>query len=295
MGAPSAPSETRGGSHPTGRGVLIERESTDNTDHMDASVGLAHDVIAASTRLVVLTGAGMSTDSGIPDFRGPNGLWTKDPHAERMATLGNYLDDPDVRRRAWQVRVSSPAWKARPNAGHLALVALEQHGRLDTLVTQNVDGLHQAAGHDGQRVIEVHGTMHWTRCWTCGDRRSMIVALDRVRAGEADPDCVVCRREGRHGILKSDTISFGQALDADVIESAMAAADRCDVLLAAGTSLGVYPVANMVPRARANGAAVVIVNGEPTKMDHLATVVVNGSLSTLLPLLCRNPDQTGRV
>lgn len=231
----------------------------------------------------MLTGAGISTDSGIPDFRGPNGLWTKNPAAEKASTLQNYLADPEVRRFAWQNRIANSAHTREPNDGHRALIALED--RLVALVTQNVDGLHQRAGSDPARVVEVHGTMHFTMCWTCGDRRPMHDSFARVEAGESDPDCLVCRARGDHGILKSDTISFGQNLVESVIATALGAADRCDVLLAIGSSLQVYPVANMVPRAQRAGATIIIVNGEPTKMDHHADHLLRGEISAILPAL----------
>ena len=167
-----------------------------------------------------------------------------------------------------------------PGRGPSHLVTLEQRGNLGTLVTQNVDGLHQAAGSDPSLVVEVHGTLHWSRCWSCDDRRPMLDTLARVTAGDPDPACLLCG-----GILKSDTISFGQSLVQDVIERAMDASDRCDLLLAVGTSLGVYPVANMVPRAKAKGSAIVIVNGEPTAMDRYADEVIGGDIVEVLPRL----------
>lgn len=245
-----------------------------------SAVDLARRLVAAAGRITVLTGAGISTDSGIPDYRGPNGLWTKNPLAEKTATLQHYLADAEVRRYAWSNRSTSPAWTAEPNAGHRAIVSLEQQGRLHALVTQNIDELHQRAGHDPARVIEVHGTMWWSRCWGCDDRRPMSEAVERVRAGNDDPHCLLCE-----GVLKSDTISFGQALRPEVIDAALKAAESCDLLLAAGSSLSVYPAANVVPRAKATGARVVIINGEPTKMDRFADVVVLGSLSEVLPLV----------
>jgi NAD-dependent deacetylase len=238
------------------------------------------DWIAAADVVTVLTGAGISTDSGIPDFRGPQGVWTKNPEAEKTATLQHYLADADIRRRAWQYRLASTGWTATPNAGHFALVELERLGKLRALITQNVDGLHQRAGNDPDLVVEVHGTMWWTRCWSCGDRRPMAEALDRVRAGEDDPPCLVCG-----GIIKSDTISFGQALEPDVIDRAFAASKACDVLLAVGSTLSVYPAASCVPIAAAAGATVVIVNGSETEMDHLADAVLCGSISELLPAI----------
>jgi NAD-dependent deacetylase len=238
--------------------------------------------IDSAERVVVLTGAGISTDSGIPDFRGPNGVWTRNPEAEKLATIQHYLADPEIRRTAWMTRLDSPAWAAEPNAGHRALVALQRRRKLHALVTQNVDELHQLAGIDPERVIEVHGTMRRSMCWSCGDRRPMQSTLDRVRAGEGDPACLVCG-----GILKSDTISFGQPLDPVVIDRAMAASTRADLFLAVGSSLQVYPAANTLPRARASGARVVIVNAEETQMDRLADAVVNGSISDILPSVCR--------
>ncbi len=143
-----------------------------------ADLEQAAEWVAAATRVVGFTGAGISTDSGIPDFRGPNGLWTRNPAAEKASTLQHYLADPEVRRAAWQNRLASSAWAAQPNVSHHAFVELERQGRLLAMVTQNVDGLHQAAGHDPAKVIEVHGTMRFTRCWGCSDRRPMDELLD---------------------------------------------------------------------------------------------------------------------
>ncbi len=206
----------------------------------------ASDAVAAAKRIVVFTGAGISTESGIPDFRGPNGVWTKNPKAEKASNITNYLNEPDVREAAWQNRLTTPAWTAQPNDGHGALVELERQGRLHALVTQNIDGLHQKAGNDTSKVIEVHGTVWFTRCWECDDRRPMEQALTRVRAGDPDPSCLECS-----GILKSDTISFGQALNPDVIDRALQVSDECDLMLAVGSTLSVFPAANCVPRAKA--------------------------------------------
>ena len=236
------------------------------------------DRLHAAERVVVLTGAGISTDSGIPDFRGPQGVWTKDPAAEKAAHIDHYLADPEVRRRAWRTRSESPAWSAAPNAGHRALVDLERSGRLACLITQNIDGLHQAAGSSPELVVEVHGTIRDAICLSCGDRRPMATALQRVAAGEDDPPCLVCG-----GILKSATISFGQSLVPDDLERADKAARSCDLLLAVGSTLSVYPIANVVPIAAASGAHVVIINGEPTAMDSLAEVVVVGPIGEVLP------------
>jgi NAD-dependent deacetylase len=236
--------------------------------------------LRGAERILVLTGAGISTDSGIPDFRGPQGVWTRDPAAERRAHLAHYLSDPEVRRQAWSSRLDHPTWTAEPNAAHRALVELERGGRLDTIVTQNIDGLHQAAGSDPGRVVEIHGTMHEVVCLSCDERAPMARALDRVRAGEGDPPCRTCG-----GILKSATISFGQNLVPADLRRADAAARRCDLLLAVGSTLAVYPAAGVVPLARSAGARVVIVNGGETALDHLADAVLRGPIGTILPAL----------
>jgi NAD-dependent deacetylase len=236
--------------------------------------------VEQSRQIVALTGAGISTESGIPDFRGPQGVWTQNPKAERLSDIRYYMADPEVRRLSWQQRLAHPAWHAKPNAGHLALVALEHSGRLHALVTQNIDGLHQRAGNSPARVVEVHGTMREVMCMSCEWRGPMQATLDRVRAGEEDPPCMECG-----GILKSATISFGQQLVPEVIERAMRAAGESDLLLAIGTSLNVYPIAGAVPIAKSAGARVVIVNAEPTAMDDLADAVLRGATGEILPQL----------
>jgi NAD-dependent deacetylase len=236
--------------------------------------------IDQAERVVVLTGAGISTESGIPDFRGPQGVWTKNPAAERASNLQTYMSDPEVRRQAWRTRLDHAARRSVPNQGHRALVTLEQRGKLDTLVTQNIDRLHHDAGSDPERIVEVHGNMREVVCMACDERAPMERALDRVRAGEDDPPCRSCG-----GILKSATISFGQNLVVDDLRRAEAAARRCDLLLAVGSTLSVYPIADVVPLALASGARVVVVNGSPTAMDHIADAVLRGSIGTILPAL----------
>jgi len=246
----------------------------------DRDLTAGRHIVDGSSRIVVLTGAGISTESGIPDFRGPQGVWTRDPKAEKMATIQHYVADPEVRKLAWQSRLESPAWTAEPNAGHRALVVLERRGKLDTLITQNVDDLHVKAGSDPARIVQIHGTMREVVCLSCNERAPMERALARVRAGEADPACRSCG-----GILKSATISFGQALVREDLERAQRAAERCDLLLAVGTTLAVFPIAGVVPVAKEAGARVVILNAEPTAMDDLADVVLRGSIGQVLPRL----------
>jgi NAD-dependent deacetylase len=236
--------------------------------------------IDGAERVVVLSGAGISTDSGIPDFRGPQGLWTKNPLAEKMSNIHYYLADAEVRKASWQNRLASPAWSARPNAGHVALVELEKRGQLHALITQNIDELHQLAGNSPERVIEVHGTMRKFMCWGCGMRGPMQRVLERVRAGEEDPRCRDCG-----GILKSATISFGQQLVPEVIDRAMQSAGEADLFLAVGSSLQVYPVAGAVDIARSAGAKIVIVNAQPTPFDEIADAVLGGSISAVLPAI----------
>ena len=251
---------------------------------MSASAQVIDEVrawIGAARRVVALTGAGISTDSGIPDFRGPQGVWTRNPEAEKQSTIQYYLADPEIRKASWRARLDHPAWDARPNSGHIALAMLERRGKLHALITQNIDELHQLAGNTPEMVIEVHGSLRRVMCWGCGMRAPMQRALDRVRAGEEDPHCRDCG-----GILKSDTISFGQSLDPDVLERSMRCAGEADLFLSVGTSLRVYPAAGVVPVAHQAGARIVIVNAQPTPFDGIADAVLRDPISELLPQIC---------
>lgn len=246
-----------------------------------ADIAAARRLIDEARHIVVLTGAGISTDSGIPDFRGPQGLWTKNPAAEKASNIHHWITDPEVRRAAWKARVEAAAQPSpRPNAGHVAIAELARRGTLDLVVTQNIDGLHTEAGSDRSRLVEIHGNAREVVCLDCGDRQPMVSVLDRVRAGDEDPMCALCG-----GQLKSATISFGQNLVDEDLTRALAAAASCDLLLAVGSTLSVYPIASMVPVAANSGAHVIIVNGEPTDFDSIADVVLRGSISDLLPRL----------
>ena len=236
--------------------------------------------LRSARAVTVLTGAGISTDSGIPDFRGPQGVWTKDPKAEKLSSLQHYMADPDLRARAWQLRLEHPAWTASPGPGHFALAMLERKGALHHLITQNIDGLHQLAGSSEEILVEIHGTLREVMCMSCGERAEMQRALDRVRAGETDPDCKSCG-----GILKSATISFGQELVAEDMARAQRAAQDCDVFLAVGTSLTVYPVAYLPQIAVASGAKLVIVNHQPTPFDTQVAALFNAPIAEVLPAL----------
>jgi NAD-dependent deacetylase len=245
-------------------------------DDLDAIAGW----VRAADRIVVLTGAGISTESGIPDFRGPQGLWTKNPEAEKTATLSYYVGDPEVRKRSWRNRIESPMFSADPNAGHRALADLERKARVHTLVTQNVDGLHQAAGTSPDIVVEIHGNVHGAKCLSCGWHGTMDEVLDRVRAGEDDPSCLECG-----GILKSATISFGENLVPEDLTRAQRAAAGADLFLAIGTSLGVYPAAALPEMTLAAGGRLVVMNAEPTPFDGHAAAVVRDQLGDVLPQL----------
>ena len=228
----------------------------------------------------MLTGAGISTDSGIPDFRGPNGVWTKNPKAEKASNIQNFVSDPEVRKASWRDRLDNRAWSADPTDGHSALVHLEKRNKLVALLTQNVDGLHHAAGSSSTKVIEVHGTLREVACLECDYRDDMQIALDRVRQGEEDLDCPECG-----GILKSATISFGQSLVQKDLLKAEAAAENCELMIAIGTTLAVYPIAAVVPAAQRVGARIVIINAEPTEMDHLADLLIRESISEVLSIV----------
>jgi NAD-dependent deacetylase len=232
-----------------------------------------------SRNTVVLTGAGISTESGIPDFRGPQGVWTTNPGAERMATLQHYMSDREARVRSWRNRLDSPMLRgAEPNAGHFALAQLESKGKLQTLVTQNVDGLHVKAGSSLARMVEIHGNVREFVCMSCGDRGPIESILDRVRAGEGDPPCVRCG-----GIVKTATISFGQNLVPEDLARAEQAAARCDLFLAVGTSLTVYPVAYLPGQALRRGAKLVILNAQETPYDDRASAVLRDQIGQALP------------
>lgn len=249
-----------------------------------AAVELARSTIHEASSVVALTGAGISTDSGIQDFRGPNGLWTTTPAARERMTLDAYLSDPELRGRGWASRGSAAAWTALPNAGHLALVELERQGKLDLVITQNADGLHRQVGHDEDTVVELHGSIHRTVCLSCGGVVATQAVLERVHAGEDDPRCEHVGATGRcNGILKVATVSFGQPIDEHQLRRAALAVRQSDVLLVIGSTLNVDPVASLVPLAVDEGATVIIVNGAPTRYDHLADVVVLGSISEMLP------------
>ncbi|MFE2020410.1 NAD-dependent deacetylase [Streptomyces sp. NPDC059499] len=232
------------------------------------------------TLVAILSGAGISTDSGIPDYRGPQGLWRKDPEAEKLVTYDFYMSDPEIRRRSWQMRRTSATWKAEPNAAHRAVAALERSGTPVRVLTQNIDGLHQLAGLSARKVVELHGTAREVVCTRCRARSSMEQALSRVEAGEADPPCAVCG-----GILKSATVMFGERLDPQVLAEAMAITKASQVFVAVGTTLQVQPAASLAGIAVEHGARLIVMNADPTPYDELAEETIREPIGTALPTL----------
>ena len=246
--------------------------------------------VERSERLVVLTGAGISTESGIRDFRGPDGVWTRDPGAEARANIAYYVAHREARVEVWQRRLQAPPYAGDPNAGHLALGELDLQGRLAVVLTQNVDGLHQRGGVDPGRVVELHGTVREFMCLSCDARGPIDVILDRVRAGDEDPHCEICTI----GILKAATVSFGQALFPGDMERAEQATRACDLFIAIGSTLQVYPVAALAPLAKRCGALLVIINDSPTPFDAEADAVLRGRIGEILPELVPSHPPTTR-
>ncbi|MGW5491071.1 SIR2 family NAD-dependent protein deacylase [Streptomyces olivaceoviridis] len=236
----------------------------------------------AKPLVALLSGAGISTDSGIPDYRGPNGLWRRDPEAEKLVTYEYYMTDPEIRRRSWRMRRENRTLRAEPNAAHRAVAELEKSGVPVRVITQNVDGLHQLAGMPARKVLELHGSARSVVCTGCGARGPMEDALARVEAGEADPPCLECG-----GILKSATVMFGERLDPVVLGQAVAVTKACRVFIAVGSSLQVQPAAGLAGVAADHGARLVIVNAEPTPYDDRADEIVREPIGTALPALLR--------
>lgn len=285
--APECSAHRKSQPAPFTRPVPSERRVNGAFAMTDTNLETVAEWLRDARAVVILTGAGISTESGIPDFRGPQGVWTKNPAAEKTANLRYYVADPEVRKAAWQHRLRSEMWAATPNDGHRAVAELARITNVHTLITQNIDGLHHAAGSDPDSIVEIHGTVHSAKCLSCTWRGPMTETLERVRAGEEDPACLECG-----GILKSATISFGENLVPEDLERAQRAAAQADVFLALGTSLGVYPAAGLPEIAVRNGARLVIGNAQETPFDEFADALDARPLGTVLPELVR---QVGNI
>jgi NAD-dependent deacetylase len=236
----------------------------------------ATELIAKSSRIVGFTGAGISTESGIPDFRSPNGIWANN----RIIEYGEFVASRTGRVEYWRQKVAMwPEMRdAQPNAGHLAFAELERRGKLRAMITQNIDGLHQRAGN--RNVIELHGTTVDAECLTCGARISMDEAVERVQAGDLAPGC-----DGCGGLLKPATVSFGQSMPVLAMKAAVEACQDCEVFLAVGSSLVVYPAASLPELSKQCGAVLIIINRTMTPLDEIADLVVSDEIGKVLPAL----------
>ena len=261
--------------------VIAGRYAPDVPD----ALSLARDLVASSHKIVFLTGAGISTAAGIPDYRGPDGVWTKNPGAERRSHIDTWISDPDAREAGWQRRLHTAWDRVVPTAAHDAITQLAATTRVSLVVTQNIDGLHQRSGLDRNLLVEIHGTVHDSICLSCEKVSPIGPTLERVAAGELDPHCLEEHPEVCGGILKAATISFGQSLRTDDLNRSCDATDDADLFIAIGTTLTVFPVAGLVPRAADRDIPIIIVNGSPTDMDHFATVVLDGDINDVVPQL----------
>ena len=231
--------------------------------------------IDRASRIVVFTGAGISTESGIPDFRSPGGIWSKN----RIIYFDEFVRSRDARVEAWtRLFAGRETLKhATPNAGHRAISRLVELGKVTDVITQNIDGLHQQSGVPASKVIEVHGNATYAKCLACSTRHEFDEIEADFKATREPPACKLC-----DGIVKSATISFGQSMPEDEMDRAGRAALACDLFMAIGSSLVVYPAAGLPIDAKRNGAKLVILNRDPTALDHLADLVINAEIGPTL-------------
>lgn len=249
---------------------------------MTEELQAAYAILESAHRVLVFTGAGISTESGIPDFRGPDGLWSKvDPED---FTIRRYLANPALRERGWRMHLDGELWGARagilPNPAHLAIAEMWRAGILSGVVTQNIDGLHQEAGIPDDHVAELHGNIRRSNCVECGEDWETAEVLSWVEEGAADPHCPECG-----GVVKTSTVMFGESLPMNEWSTALVMAASAEALLVVGSTLGVYPAADIVLDPARNGVPMVIVNLGPTEHDHLAAVKLEGRAGTVLPEL----------
>jgi len=254
---------------------MMKRDSEQVGVGRDEAVAALMQLASGRGRFVAFTGAGISTESGIPDYRGPGGVWEQ----RKPPTIGDYLHNEETRRHYWERRrLDYPTLSSRePNQGHLALARLETMGVLTTVITQNIDGLHQKAGNADDRVIELHGTAHRIRCMTCERLYDAGDIQQRLLAGEPDPPCANCG-----GVLRSATVLFGESLPREALDRAISAAQECDFMLVVGSSLVVNPAAKLPALAKRQGAAIAIINRTVTAADELADVHILGEAGPTL-------------
>jgi NAD-dependent deacetylase len=242
---------------------------------MKDAKGLLREMVMGAARTVAFTGAGISTECGIPDFRSPGGLWSK----YRPIDFQTFMSSPEARREALSryIKVRESVGSPEPGRGHRALARLARLGKVSHVITQNIDGLHQASGLGPEQVIELHGNGTYAHCLECGRRHELDWVAGELEARSGAPDCLTCG-----GIVKTATISFGQAMPAEAMMRAERATLGCDVFLAIGSSLVVYPAAGFPLMASRNGARVVIVNREPTELDGFAELVIHDDIGDVL-------------
>jgi len=247
---------------------------------MSTIVERAADVLRAAEQILVFSGAGLSTESGIPDFRGPNGLWTKVDPAD--FTIDRYVVSRDLRVQGWRMHVQGELWGARssvrPNTGHMAILRLHEQGRLAGVVTQNVDGLHNKSGLEDDMVAELHGNVRNSHCMKCETSWPTEAVLAWVEAGDEDPTCPEC-----DGMLKTDTIMFGEMLPEDEVRQASIFLALADAVLVVGSTVSVWPAADIVMRAAAQAKPIVVINQGKTEVDHLAAVKIDAGIGAVLP------------
>ncbi|HYA89944.1 MAG TPA: Sir2 family NAD-dependent protein deacetylase [Thermodesulfobacteriota bacterium] len=237
---------------------------------------VAHRIVS-SKRVIVFSGAGLSTESGIPDFRSPGGVW--DRYQPEDFTFQNFLASETSRERYWQMATEfyEPIKKAQPNQAHLAIAELEKLGKLDCVITQNIDGLHFKAGNSEEKVIQLHGTAIFVSCLSCKKRYRRDEIQERIIRGQKAPRCDDCG-----GLLKPATISFGQSMPERETQEAYDRSSTCDLFIVVGSSLVVQPAASMPLVAKRNGATLAIINRDPTPYDDLADVVIHGQAGSVM-------------
>ncbi|MFA4915142.1 MAG: NAD-dependent deacylase [Syntrophales bacterium] len=243
---------------------------------LDEKIKMVADMIVKARKIVVFTGAGISTESGIPDFRGPDGLWTKvDPDD---FTIGNFLRSPEIRKRLWSHLFESGLLSdVKPNKAHYAIADLEKMGKLSCVITQNVDNLHQKAGSNPEKVYELHGNMQWVKCLSCDRRYPLEEIKKKLMEKIAAYECEDCQ-----GILKPDAVFFGETLPEETLTNATHYSSTCELLIVIGSSLVVYPAAYMPAYAKRAGAKLVIINNSPTPYDSTSDVIINDSAGEVM-------------